>query len=166
MGQIKTTPPNEDAVLGIYPHPKAVGFAVMNSPTSIEASGRRFINAKYETLAYLKFITALIKLYKPKYVILEDEESRNKHRLTQMKDMFRQIEITIVQMNHSLIHYSRADIRRRFDDRNKPEIAEKISRIFPSYIDRLPKERVSTDGAESPTMSEFDALSLCLTHLG
>jgi hypothetical protein len=153
-----------NAILAIYPHPKAIGYAIMNSPASIQESGCRYITAKDRTPDYLRFIESLIRLNRPITVIIESEQSRNKHRLEYMQYIFRQVEIMEDRLNHSLTHHSRKEIRKCFGEKNKPEIAQAVARKFEDLQHKLPKQRVSTDGAESPSMSEFDALSLCITH--
>ncbi len=81
-----------------------------------------------------------------------------------MQYIFRELEAIISQLGHRIAHYSRNNIREHFGSITKREVACNITERFPKYKDRLPRERVSTDGAESPAMSEFDALSLCITH--
>ena len=164
MRQVKIANPKRNAILAIYPHPKAIGFAIMDSPNSVQKSSCRYITAKARTSEYLKFISSLIKLYTPKYIIIEDEQSRSQHRLEPMQDIFNTIESMITTLDYPILHYSRNDIRKAFGEINKPEIAQKIIEVFPKFKDRLPKQRISTDGAESPAMSQFDALSLCITY--
>ncbi len=150
-------------ILAFYPHPKAIGFALMDSPTSIRMSGYRYISAK-DIEPYLKLIESLVKFHKPALVILEEEKSRNRRRLKPMQSMFNDIEKRILKLNFPIVHYSRDDISKHFGGRKKPEIAQEISRLFSEFADRPPKERKSIDGSESPAMTEFDAVSLCMTH--
>ncbi len=162
MRQTKITN-TKSVILAIYPHMKTIGYAVMDSPTSVKKSGYRYISA-HDKQPYLGYVAALIKLYDPNLIILEDEKSRKQFRAKYMQQLFWDIEEVITQLSITKIHYSRVDIRNQFGPMDKMEIARQIAEIFPRYINRIPKPRVSTDGPESPKMSEFDALSLCITH--
>lgn len=148
------------AILAFYPRPTGIGFAVMDNPTSVRASGFRYINAQ-ELTSYIEGIRALITYYQPTHIILESETSRRQHRGTKMLRVFEELEREIT---FPILHYSRRDIRRHFGEKDKHEIACMIAEQFPEYIDQIPKRRSSIDGAESPRISEFDALSLGITH--
>ena len=162
MDQTKITN-TRSVILAIYPHMKTIGYAVMDSPTSVKKSGYRYVSA-YDAKSYLRYIASLVHLYEPDLIILEDEKSRKQFRGAYMQQLFWDIEEVITQLGVTKIHYSRNDIRKRFGKIDKQEIAEYIVTYFTWSDDRIPKPRVSTDGSESPSMSEFDALSLCITH--
>ena len=150
-------------ILAFYPQPKALGFALMDSPNSIRLSGYRYISAK-NISSYLKLIESLIKFHKPAFIILEEKKSRNRYRLKPMQSVFNELEKRISNINYPIIHYSRDDISNHFGGITKPEIAQAIAKVFPVYGDRLPRQRSSIDGAESPAICEFDSISLCMTH--
>lgn len=160
---LKTKTTNTKSVaLAFYPHPRAIGFGVMDSPTHIVESGCRYISAK-QNEAYISHIEDTIRLYNPAVIILEEEHSRNQHRLNHMKFIFEKIEQVVHQLGYPILYYSRKEISNVFGGLNKPEIAEALTDTFSDYKSRLPKKRKS-DEAESPRMSEFDALSLVYTH--
>ena len=160
---LKTKTTNRKSVaLGIYPHPKAIGFALMDSPTTIKESGYCYSSAKNKE-SYVRHIANMIRLHKPTVIILEHKDSRNQHRLNQMKYIFEEIEKVVHQLDYPLVQYSRKKIRTVFGNANKPEIAEALSEKFTDYKSRLPKKR-QFDSAESTKMCEFDALSLVYTH--
>ena len=162
MSQTKITN-KASAILAFYPRPKVLGFALMDSPTSVLESGYRYLSSK-DVTSYVEFVSALVRYYQPALIILESEKSRRQHRGKHMLHTFKKIETMIVQLNHRITHYSRADIRSHFGRIDKHDIARKVAKQFPEYRDRVPKPRASFDGAESPKLSEFDSLSLGITH--
>ena len=159
--QTKTTN-TKSAVLAFYQHYKALGFAVMDSPTHILESGYRYIRSK-DAEQYVSLIEAIILRFHPAVVILEDPHSRNKHRWGRMKEIFAICEAHIHDMKYPLVHYDRQIINRTFGKGTKPDIADAIAEAFPEYLSRVPKRR-RFDESESPKMTEFDAISLCTTH--
>ena len=161
MEKTKTTT-TKSVALAFYPHPRAIGFGVMDSPTRIVESGCTYVSSK-NIGTYLIHIANTIHLTNPAVVILEDHDSRKQHRLKSMQQVFLHIEDMVRQLGYPLCHYSRKEITTVFGGLNKPEIAEAIAEKFDDYTHRLPKKR-KFDEAESPRMSEFDALSLVYTH--
>lgn len=161
MSKTKTTD-TKSAALALYPTPKAIGFAVMDTPEYICKSGYCYCLVT-ERRRYLRNIISFVLLHKPRVVILEEKMSRDQHRLPVMQSIFDDLETLIVKNNIKIKHYSRAAISSVFEGQNKPEIAESIAIRFPGYIQKLPRKRMD-DETESPKMSEFDALSLALTH--
>ena len=163
MRNIKTAK-QKPAILVFYPHYKAIGFAVMDSSSSISKSGYRYILAKKEADRYIHFMVSLIKFYNPTLIILEDEQSRNQHRGSDVLSIFKEVERIIGTMRCPIQHYLRKDIVDHFGGDTKEQIAQHISEIFTDYRTRLPKKRATFDGAESPALCEFDAISFGLTH--
>lgn len=160
----KTKTANQKStVLALYPHHKALGYAVMDIPTDVRSSNYRYLTPK-NPMHYIDYVSNLIERYQPDLILLESEKSRKSNRGTRMQEMFYRIEDVITKLNYPLKHYSRKVITDTFFGLNKPEIADMIIQQFPSYAEKRPQTRAKHDGSESPAWSEFDALSLVITH--
>lgn len=162
MEQTKTAN-HGSTVLALYPHHKALGYAVMDTPTHVRSSNYRYLTPKNQDL-YIDYVKNLIERYQPDLILLESVKSRKSNRGKRMQDMFYRIEEVITEKEFPLKHYSRKIITDTFFGLNKPEIADMIIQQFPSYAEKRPQTRAKHDGSESPAWSEFDALSLVITH--
>ena len=127
------------AVVAIYPHAKAIGYALMDSPTSVCISNYRYISVG-NNAACMKYIASIIFLYKPACIVLESNKSRKQHRGTNVQEFFLELEQQLQKMNIPVYHYSREDIRTCFGASCKEEINHAITQQFPEYEDRKPKE--------------------------
>lgn len=162
MEQTKTAN-QRSTVLAIYPNHKALGYAVMDMPTHVRSSNYRYITPKNRKL-YIEYVANLIERYQPELILMESLKSRKQNRGKRMQDLFYRIEDVIAEVGCPIQYYSRKIIRDTFLGLDKSEIADIIIQRFPSYAERRPQTRAKPDGSESPAWSEFDALSMILTH--
>ena len=162
MAQTKTAN-TKSTVLALYPNARAIGYAVMDTPVRVKSSNYRYLSPK-DPEAYLEYIAYIIRRFDPQVILIESEVTRNQSRGKRMQKLFYKIEGLIEEMGYPIQHYSRKNIADTFNGLNKPDIADVIIQQFPTYAHKRPPERMSTDGGESPAWSEFDALSMVMTH--
>ncbi|GAB5417019.1 MAG: hypothetical protein Crog4KO_18860 [Crocinitomicaceae bacterium] len=162
MAQTKTAN-KKSTVLALYLNARAVGYAAMDIPAEIKSSNYRYLTPN-DPEAYLEYIAYMIRRFDPKVVLIEPESSRNQSRGKRMRDLFYKIETLIDELEYPIQYYSRRMISDTFNGLNKMEIVDEIIQQFPSYAYKRPPNRANYDGGESPAWSEFDAISMVMTH--
>lgn len=163
MSKTKTTD-QWPVVLAIYPHKRAIGYAVMNSPTSVIMCKCRYMNLRNATSAN-SFISTLIDLYAPDLIVLESEESRKQYRGDRLLEFFSKLEKHIATLDIPIHYVSRKDIRITLSVTDKNEMNDTLVERFPRLADNKPRQRI-WDSGEPESQCAFDALSLaCIWYI-
>lgn len=161
MNKTKTTS-KEPVVLAIYPHKRALGYAVMNSPTSMITCKHRYVNLRNATSG-TSFIATLVDLYEPDLIVLESKASREQYRGERLLKFFSNLEKHIVTLARPIHHVSRKEIRMTLSVSDKNEMNDALIERFPRLAEHKPRQRAVCDSGEPESQCAFDALSLALT---
>jgi hypothetical protein len=159
---MRTVKPHSQRVLAIDPMSYGFGFVVLESPTIVVDWGMPFIRRgnPEKTLAE---IAALIKLYEPGVLIIEEPQgSRRCDRIQKLLEEVSQIKVKGLKVRRLRAKRVKK-VFQAFGAETKYENAHVIARQLPDLASRLPRFR-------KPWMSEdkrtciFDAAALALTY--
>jgi Holliday junction resolvasome RuvABC endonuclease subunit len=153
---------NEGTLIAVYPNTTGFGFVILNEKGEILDYGITAIRpAKNEKC--IKKIKEVVEYYQPSILILEDYE--NSVKSARVKELIKQI-YNCVNEGVKIFEYTRDQVKDTFElfgARNKYEISQKISEIYPELKTKLPNKRKSWE-PENYYQGVFDALALFFTH--
>lgn len=166
MSVLKTKPQSTNStVLALYPNARGIGYAVMDAPAYIVESGMKSIRP-WSSQKIKKQINAYLAYFKPEIILLQNTDSRLNRKYTKMCNVIRGIGEDAESQGFKVFRYTREQILGFFEEFNassKHRMNIVIAQSFPSYQEKIPKERIHGD-PEGFFQGEFDAISLALTH--
>ena len=148
-------------IVSIYPTSRGLGFSVFDTPKNLLDWGYcdiRF-NKKARTI---KKLEALIELYKPHLIVLEDADAASSRRADRIKKLITALTTTALNHNVAVQHYSNEQMSNAFGSKNKHDRARNISELIPELEPSLPPERRIWN-SQHPQIQVFDAVTLALT---
>ena len=153
---------NEGTLIAVYPNTTGFGYVILNEKAEILDFGIITIRpAKNEKC--IEKIKEVVGYFQPSILILENYE--NSVKSERIKELIKQI-YSCVTEGIKIFEYSREQVKDTFEifgARNKFEISQKISEIYPELKTKLPNKRKPWE-PENYYQGIFDALALVLTH--
>jgi hypothetical protein len=155
-------------VLAIALSSKGFGFVLFEGSESPFTWRASEILGRDKNAKILERVTALIKLYGPEALVLEDIDDRGCRRGTRNRNLSRALARLAERECVKVVRYSRSQVMQSFSPTGiatKYEIAMLIAKHIPALAPRMPKVR-------KPWMSEelrqgvFDAAALGITFYG
>lgn len=152
--------------LGIYPSSHGFGFAIFQRPLQPIDWGVKSAAGKEKNKDCLRKIEALIDLYHPDVLVLDDYTGEGSRRGYRVQRLIDGICLIAARMEIPVVGYSPAQVRTYFSKyhaKERREIAVTIATWMPSFLAHVPPERKPWQ-SERPRMAMFCAISLILTH--
>jgi Holliday junction resolvasome RuvABC endonuclease subunit len=160
-------------ILGIDPHSKGIGFAVLERDNKLVDWGVKHLpTPKITTCSrsnqkdrnYQRIVENLLDFYEPDSVVCDDWTAKQSRRSERLKNVLHQI--SIIATKRGIASHSYARIRlnlyfAEYDVKTKYEIACFLTKLFPELLPKLPKKRRAWDGEDVRTHI-FMALAFCL----
>jgi hypothetical protein len=157
-----------DRVLAIVPSSRGFGFAVMEGGDTLVDWGVRSVTGDKNADA-LKKADAMIALYKPTVLVLEDASAKGSRRSPRIRDLTKEIIATAASRRMKVALFSRDRVMGVFFEDgigSKHTIARILAMRFPEELGhRLPPKRKPWK-SEDYRMGIFDAVALAFSkHL-
>lgn len=152
-------------ILSLYPNARGIGYACVELPQNLKETGIISIRA-ISNEKILERITKFIDFFNPKVIVLRDYGQGSSRQERRSIELIETLTAYARQVKLSVHLYSREQIKdvfEQFDASTKYQIALKLISWFPHLQSHAPRIRKPWM-AESYHMSEFDALSLAVTH--
>jgi Holliday junction resolvasome RuvABC endonuclease subunit len=152
-------------VLGIYPATRGCGFALLEGPLRPIDWGVKCAD-KDRNAVCLRKVDALIDLYHPDVLVIDDYTGEGSRRGYRTKRLIDSICSLALQKNIPVCGYSPNHVRAYFAHyhaRTKHDIAVTIAEWMPRFQARIPPERKPW-ASENYHMCMFDAIALVLAH--
>jgi len=153
---------NEGTLIAIHPNATGFGYVILNEKGEILDSGITTIRPAKNDKCIEK-INEVVCYYQPSILILEDYE--NSIKSDRVKELIKRI-CNCVTAGIKIFKYSRDQVKDTFElfgARNKYEISQKISEIYPELKTKLPNKRRPWE-PENYYQGLFDAMALVFTH--
>lgn len=160
-----TFSPRERRALSIHLKPRAFGFVVLESPTTLIDWGVRATRRDKANQALTK-IAELLHQYSPDILVLEDWESNHSRRCRRIEKLLNRIAKLAAQKGVRVKPVSIEKVHKGFASfgaRTKYEIAHVVAILLPELAARLPRYREPWMSEDS-RMAIFDAAALFLTY--
>jgi Holliday junction resolvasome RuvABC endonuclease subunit len=155
-----------ERILAIAPSSRGFGFAVMEGGDTLVDWGVRSVTGD-KNIDALKKAEAMIALYKPGVLVLEDASAKRSRRSRRIRDLTKQIIATTARRRINVALLSREQVMQTFfeDGRGtKHSIARILAMRFREELGhRLPPKRKPWN-SEDYRMGIFDAVALALAH--
>jgi hypothetical protein len=162
----KRTPSKNDRVLAIAPSSRGFGFAVMEGGDTLVDWGVRSVTGDKNAEA-LKKAEAMIALYKPTVLVLENAAAKGSRRSRRVRELTAKIVATATSRRVKVALLSRDRVMRTFFEDgigSKHTIARILAMRFPDELGhRLPPKRKPWR-SEDYRMGIFDAVALAVTR--
>lgn len=152
-------------MLAIDPTPRGFGFAVFEGNQLIDWGLCQV--GKEKNANVLKRASRLHRRFQPDLLVLEDHRARGSRRRNRIQHLLARIAALAASNKSPVALISATTVRRtfrKFDARNKDQIAAKITEWFPELRPRLPKPRKPWM-SEDERMGIFDAAALVVSML-
>lgn len=153
---------NEGTLIAVYPNTTGFGHVILNEKGEILDFGITSIRpVKNEKC--LEKIIEVVTYFQPSILILEDYEKSVKSE--RVKELIKEIS-NCVTKGIKVFKYTRVQVKDTFElfgARNKYEISQKISEIYPELKTKLPNKRKPWE-PENYYQGLFDAMALVLTY--
>ena len=153
-------------VLAVHATSKGIGYAVFEGPQSPIDWGVTSVGAGEKNTKCLALVQELVGRFCPDVLVLEDVGAKSSRRSERVRRLYRSIETFAGSRAIEIHRYSRADLRRCFDEgfgaSRKPEIAQTLATLLPELAHRIPPVRKLWQ-SEDVRMGIFDAAALAYT---
>ena len=150
-------------ILAVHATTKGLGYAVFEGPQSPIDWGVKSIREGEKNAHSLALVQELVSRFCPDVLVLEDAAAKGSHRSERIRRLYRQIEAFAATKAIETHVYSRAQIRRCFDEAfgasRKHEIAQTLAVLLPELAHRIPPVRKLWH-TEDARMGIFDAAAL------
>jgi hypothetical protein len=160
------TPQNNDRILAIAPSTRGFGFAVLEGEAILVDWGVTSVARGNKNAGTLKKTEAMIDLYKPAVLVLEDASARGSRRSRRIRRLTKRIHSMARAHKVTAVLISRDKVMQSFfedGDGTKHTIARILAVRFPEELGhRLPPKRKAY-GSEDYRMGIFYSLALALT---
>src|SRR6185437_14452806 len=100
-----------DIVLGIYPITRGVAFVLLKSPLAPIDWGIKGATGRDKNARFLKTVAALIDLYQPDVIVLEDPTSPRLRRAPRIERFTRAVESLAGDQQIDVHRYARAAVQ-------------------------------------------------------
>jgi hypothetical protein len=158
----KPTHRKNDRILAIAPSSRGFGFAVMEGADTLVDWGVRSVTGNKNADA-LKKAEAMIALYHPAVLVLEDAAAKGSRRSRRIRDLTKKIIARAANRRIKIALFSRDKVMRAFFEDgmgSKHTIARILAMRFPEELGhRLPPKRKPW-ASEDYRMGIFDAVAL------
>src|ERR1700733_322221 len=155
-----------DRILAIAPSSRGFGFAVVEGGDTLVDWGVRSVTGNKNVDA-LKKVEAMIALYKPVVLVLEDASAKGSRRSRRIRKLTKEIIETAGSQRMKVMLFSRDRVIRTFFEDgigSKHTIARILAMRFPEELGhRLPPKRKPWK-SEDYRMGIFDAVALALAE--
>jgi hypothetical protein len=159
------TRPKNDRILAIAPSSRGFGFAVLERGDTLVDWGVRSVTGDKNVDA-LKKANAMIALFKPGVLVLEDASAKRSRRSRRIRDLTNQITASAASRRIRVALLSREQVMQTFFEDShgtKHSIARILAVRFPEELGhRLPPKRKPWN-SEDYRMGIFDSVALALT---
>ena len=152
-------------VLGIYPSTRGFGFVLLQGPLRPVDWGLRTAQ-RHKNEVCLKKVAALIDLYHPKLLVIDDYTGEGSKRCYRIQRLIDRICELSAQNNVPVLGYSKGQVQTYFAHyhaKTRHEIAITIATWMPGFLSRLPAKRKPWM-SEPSGMAMFNAIAIVLTH--
>lgn len=153
-------------VLSLFPTSHGFAFVLFEGPDAPFDWGVKEVRQKSKNAKVLDDVKALIALYHPEVLVMEDIEGGKMRRAARIRRLSRMLGHLALAEQIEVHRFTRADIRACFASVGavtKYEIAKAIALQIPAFEHRLPRVR-KLWMSEDPRQSLFDAIALGLTY--
>lgn len=153
---------NEETLIAVYPNTTGFGYVILNEKGEILDYGITVVRPIKNDKCMEK-IREVVSYFQPSILILEDYE--NSIKSDRVKELIKEIS-NCVTTDIKSYKYTRVQVKDTFElfgARNKYEISQKISEIYPELKTKLPNKRRPWE-PENYYQGIFDAMALILTH--
>jgi hypothetical protein len=158
--------PQEARILSIDPMVLGVGFVVVEGPDNLIDWGIRLARGEKKA-ACLRIVEALILLYRPNIIVVENCQAHGCSRGQRAKDLIEDIAAFAKARRIKCRRVARLTVQKTFSKFNaftKHQMALELVTRFPELTRHLPRARKSWM-SEDMRMSIFDAAAFALTLL-
>jgi hypothetical protein len=150
-------------MLAVYPNTNGFGYVILSDKGEILDYGITAVRP-IKNEKCIERIMVLVRYFKPKILIMEDYEGSIKSKRVQ--ELTKKI---CEELNENLVifKFTREQVRDTFElfgARNKYEISQKISEVYPQFKAKLPDKRKPWE-PENYYQGLFDAMALVLTYM-
>ena len=153
-------------VLALYPTSHGFSFVLFEGPDAPFDWGVKEVREKRKNPKVLDDVKALIELYHPEVLVMEDTDKGKIRRAARIRRLYRMLRHLASIEEIDVHRFTRADIRACFASVGavtKYEIAKAIATQIPAFAHRLPRVR-KLWMSEDPRQGLFDAAALGLTY--
>jgi len=157
------TNPNPKRVLAIDPTSRGLGFAVLESPTTLIYWAVKSVREKNEA-SILEKVSSLIHYYKPEVLVIEDHNKSR--RCPRIQSLLAGIDELASKEGVKCRRFPIARVKKvfkAFQAQTKQEIAQEVAQQLPDLAHHLPPPRKPWM-TENYQMPVFDAVALALTY--
>lgn len=155
-------PQEPDLVLALYPSTIGLGFAVFDGPDNPIDWGYCDIRLNHTARTVTK-LKALVELYQPQFLVLEDPSDPQSKREKRIKKLILSLTKSALSWDVPVRHYTYEHSVEIFGRKTKRERVNVICGAHPELESSKPPKRMPWE-PEHPQMQVFDAASLALTH--